>query len=205
MLDTSLESEEGGDLVFTQDDLTAQALVVVDVQKAFITGADAVPDHRQLQGAVEILLENARAANVPVIFLQNDGVPGAVDEPNSDGWQLFFPPGVHEAVVRKSGDNGFDGTGLEDMLRRHGVRSMAICGMLSEMCLAATTRAALEKGFTVILSHDGHATYDVPAGPGNSQAVPARMAARAAEWSLGDEIILLAAAGDVRFEAVRRA
>ncbi|MDA4806111.1 hypothetical protein NY486_09425, partial [Enterobacter hormaechei] len=71
-------------------------------------------------------------------------------------------------------------------------------------CLAATARAALEKGFAVILSHDGHATYDVPAGPGNSEAVPARLAARAAEWSLGDDIILLAAAGDIRFQKPRR-
>lgn len=190
-------------MAFTQDDKTAQALVVVDVQNAFITGTQAVPDHARLQVAVNVLLANARAAKVPVIFLQNDGSAGAVDEPNTDGWQLFFPQQAHEAVIRKSVDNGFDGTGLEDMLRALGVRSMAICGMLSEMCLAATARAALERGFAVILSNDGHATYDVPPGPGNSEAVPARLAARAAEWSLGDEIILLAAAGDIRFEAAR--
>jgi hypothetical protein len=44
----------------------------------------------------------------------------------------------------------------------------------------------------------------VPAGPGNSEAVPARLAARAAEWSLGDDIILLGAAGDIRFQTARR-
>lgn len=191
-------------MAFTKDEITAHALVIVDVQNAFITGAEAVPDSVQLQGAVKRLLENARAAKVPVVFLQNDGPAGAVDAPNTDGWQLFFPPESREAVIRKSRDNGFDGTGLENMLRAHGVRSMAICGMLSEMCLAATARAALEKGFAVILSHDGHATYDVPAGPGNSEAVPARLAARAAEWSLGDDIILLGAAGDIRFQTARR-
>ncbi|MCE3519089.1 isochorismatase family protein, partial [Escherichia coli] len=79
-------------MAFTQDEITAHALVIVDVQNAFITGAEAVPDCVQLQGAVKRLLENARAAKVPVVFLQNDGPAGAVDAPNTDGWQLFFPP-----------------------------------------------------------------------------------------------------------------
>jgi hypothetical protein len=41
---------------------------------------------------------------------------------------------------------------------------------------------------------------DVPAGPG-SESVPAAMAARAAEWSLGDEIRICASAHEVRFVA----
>lgn len=192
-------------MTFTEDEKTAQALVVVDVQNAFMTGAEAVPDHIRLQNAVKTLLGNARAAKVPVIFLQNDGPAGTVDEPNTDGWQLFFPSEARDAVIRKLQDNGFEGTKLKEVLRSHGVRSLAICGMLSEMCLAATARAALETGFAVILSHDGHATYDVPAGPGGSEAVPARMAVRAAEWSLGDEIVLLAAAGDIRFKPAKHA
>lgn len=54
-------------------------------------------------------------------------------------------------------------------------------------------------GYGVILPHDGHATYDVPSGPGGSEGVPAHLAARAAEWSLGDEVTLVASAGDVKF------
>ncbi|OCP38740.1 hypothetical protein [Ensifer sp. LC163] len=52
----------------------------------------------------------------------------------------------------------------------------------------------------MILAHDAHATYDVPPGPGGSERVPARMAARAAEWSLGDEIILVGTVDEIGFE-----
>jgi nicotinamidase-related amidase len=174
------------------------ALIVVDVQNAFVAGPDAVPGHARLVVMVEVLLAQARSAGAPVIFLQNDGPPGAVDEPSRPGWALYFSPRSHETVVRKARDDGFDGTDLDGILTALGVRNIAICGVLSEMCVAATAREAMQLGYGVLLPHDAHATYDVPAGPG-SESVPAAMAARAAEWSLGDEIRICASACEVRF------
>lgn len=178
---------------------TADALVVVDVQNAFVSGAEAVLGYARLLAAVAAMLENARASGVPVIFIQNDGPSGAVDEPHTSGWELHFTPRPGEHIVRKELDDGFDGTGLDDLLAASGVETVAICGMLSEMCLAATARTAMAIGYGVILPHDGHATYDVPPGPGGSPGVPAHLAARAAEWSLGDEVTIVASASDVRF------
>lgn len=178
------------------------ALIVVDVQNAFVSGAEAVPGHKLLVSTVGFLLAQARSANAPVIFLQNDGLAGAADEPFQPGWELFFPAQPCDKIVRKKKDNGFDGTGLHAILTGLDIRTIAICGMLSEMCLAATARAAMEHGYGVLLPHDAHATYDVPAGPG-SEGVPAATAARAAEWSLGDEINICASAHEVSFAASR--
>jgi nicotinamidase-related amidase len=176
------------------------ALIVVDVQNAFVTGPDAVPEHVRLVAMVKVLLAQARSAGAPIIFLQNDGPQGAVDEPSQPGWALYFSPRLHETVVRKERDDGFDGTNLDKILTALDVRNIVICGVLSEMCVAATAREAMRLGYGVLLPHDAHATYDVPAGPG-SESVPAAMAARAAEWSLGDEIRICASAVDVRFVA----
>jgi nicotinamidase-related amidase len=179
--------------------LPADALFVVDVQNAFVEGPDAVPGHATLRSMVELLLEKARSAWAPVIFLQNDGPAGAPDEPFQSGWKLYFSPQSGEVVIRKTGDDGFEGTDLDSILAALGVRELVISGVLSEMCVAATARAALQRDYGVLLPHDAHATYDVPAGPG-SQGVPAAMAARAAEWSLGDEVRICASARDVRFK-----
>jgi nicotinamidase-related amidase len=178
---------------------TADALIVVDVQVAFVSGVEAVPEHARLLTAIETLIAAARAAAVPVIFLQNDGEPGTADETHQPGWVLHFPPLAGESVVRKTADDGFDGTSLHDLLAASAVQTIALCGVQSEMCVAATARAAMQRGYNVILPHDGHATYDVPPGPGGSLKVPASMAARAAEWSLGDEITIPASSVDVRF------
>jgi streptothricin hydrolase len=37
---------------------------------------------------------------------------------------------------------------------------------MSEMCVSATARSALQRGIAVVLAHDAHATYDIPAMPG---------------------------------------
>jgi len=179
----------------------ADALLLVDVQCAFMEGDEAVPGHLALQQRIARLLGRARRAGVPVIFLQNDGAPGSPDAPHSAGWQLYFPPAPGEHVLFKTEDDGFLETRLQALLNELGARHLALCGMLSEMCLAATARAALQRGFGVLLPHDAHATYDVPPGPGGSPGVPAALAARAAEWSLGDEVQILANVDGVEFSA----
>jgi nicotinamidase-related amidase len=177
----------------------ADLLLLVDVQKAFVEGPHAVPGGERLKAAIGLLLQQARAASRPVLFLQNDGPEGAADAPHQPGWELYFSPLAGEAVLRKMADDGFDATELASLLEKSGARNIAMAGLLSEMCVAATARAAMARGYTVILPHDGHATYDVPPGPGDSPGVPAKMAARAAEWSLGDEVFIPASVRDVMF------
>jgi nicotinamidase-related amidase len=49
-------------------------------------------------------------------------------------------------VVAKRHDDGFDGTGLDDLLRGSSVDRVVIVGIQSEMCVAATARGALARG-----------------------------------------------------------
>ena len=178
-----------------------QALVIVDVQAAFVTGTHAVSDAEALLARIAGLLARAREAGSLVIHLQNDGRPGTDDEPGQPGWELQLPTAGTEPVIRKAHDDGFCGTSLAGALLGHQVRRLAVAGVMSEMCVSATARSALEKGFGVVLPHDAHATYDIPAAPGFGQAVPAAIVARVAEWALGDQIELVRRAEDVTFAA----
>jgi streptothricin hydrolase len=180
---------------------SVQALIVVDMQAAFASGEGAVPEAAGLLERVTDLLERARAAGALVVQLQNDGAPGTPDEPGTPGWELFLPAAERagEYVVRKTADDGFRQTGLAGILTGHSVRHLAVCGVMSEMCVSATVRSALDLGYHVVLPHDGHATYDIPAVAGLADAVPHAMVSRVAEWALGDEIDIIARAADVRF------
>ncbi|MFI1583650.1 isochorismatase family protein [Embleya sp. NPDC020630] len=188
----------------TQNVDAVSALIIVDVQVAFVTGEGAVPDAARVLDRVGALLTEARARGSLVVHLQNDGPVDADDETGSPGWELMLPvrPGPREVVIRKTEDDGFDGTSLAEVLATAEVAGVAVCGVMSEMCVGATARAALERGYRVVLPHDAHATYDIPAAPGISEAVPARMVSRVAEWALGDEVEIVPHAEDVVFTAV---
>lgn len=181
-----------------------QALLIVDVQKAFVTGDDAAPASGQLLVNLSDLLERARQTGALVVHLQNDGPPGAVDEPGQPGWELYFQTAEssREVVIRKLKDNGFDGTTLDEILRQQGVGRVCVVGVMSEMCVLATARAALDRKFGVVMPHDGHATFDIGPAPGTTEGVPAAMASRVAEWALGDEVEIIAHTTDVRFDSI---
>jgi nicotinamidase-related amidase len=185
----------------------ADALVVVDIQAAFVSGPKAVPGAPALLENIRLLICRARATGALVVHLQNDGPDGALDEPGTPGWELSLPvqQGDTEFVVRKTKDDGFDGTGLNERLRQYDVDRLVVCGVQSEMCVGATARGALERGYRVILPHDAHGTYDIPAVDGLAERVPAHHVARVAEWALGDGVEILAHARDVEFiELARR-
>lgn len=179
--------------------LEVQCLILVDLQRALVEGDSAVPSARTLLAAVNQQLASARAAGAMVIHLQNDGAEGAPDAPGEWGWEMAITPAADEPVVRKQKDDGFDGTDLALLLSERSVSSLSVCGVMSEMCVAATAREALQLGHDVVLAHDSHATYDVPALLPGEADVPASLAARAAEWSLGDTIVIAEGASEVRF------
>ncbi|MER7951238.1 isochorismatase family protein [Streptomyces sp. NPDC096079] len=187
----------------TQRAEPVDALIVVDVQSAFVTGDGAVPAAERLVHRTAELLERARRDGAFVVHLQNDGPPGAEDEPHTAGWELHHPvkPGPTEVVIRKPYDDGFEDTDLGDVLAGAGVRAVAVCGVMSEMCVQATARTALALDYRVVVPHDAHATQDIPAVPGVAEAVPAATVSRVAAYALGSDAETVVATADVTFTA----
>ena len=162
------------------------ALLVIDAQMNLLDGPRAVPSAPKTTSHITELLAAARNAGALVVHLQNDGQTGAPDDPDSPGWAIHpaAEPRSNEPLLRKSGDDGFEGTDLEMLLREAGVHRLAVAGLLSEMCVSSTIRAAFAHGFQVVLVSDAHATYDL-------QEIPAEVVSRVAEHALGDQVELL--------------
>jgi nicotinamidase-related amidase len=76
------------------------------------------------------------------------------------GWRIH--PGVKpepgELVIEKTASDGFYDTSLQSELDHFGVKRLIICGLQTEFCVDATCRAALSRGFEVVLAADGHTT-----------------------------------------------
>jgi nicotinamidase-related amidase len=73
-------------------------------------------------------------------------------------------PADGEQVIRKHFPNSFRDTALLEHLRRTGVQELVIAGMMTHMCIDATTRAASDLGFTCFLAHDACATRGLAFG-----------------------------------------
>src|SRR5690242_11954483 len=96
------------------------ALVLIDAQQGLLEGETAIPEAAGLLNRLVMLLAAARSAGTLIIHLQNDGAPGALDEPGKPGWFIHpkVTPAPGEVVLRKTCDDGFEETELEEVLGR---------------------------------------------------------------------------------------
>ncbi|WP_211454261.1 cysteine hydrolase family protein [Collimonas antrihumi] len=141
------------------------ALLVIDVQHGLF---DQTPRPFEAEAVIErinTLTAKARAAEVPVIFIQHE----ASDiEYNSADWQLQRGLQVKEGDVklRKNTPDSFLRTELEALLASWHTEQVVICGYASEFCVDTTTRRAAALGYPVMLVSDAHTTHDKPHATG---------------------------------------
>lgn len=163
------------------------ALLVVDVQNDFChsEGGLAVggSDMTLIQAAIPRLCDLIRAAHaggVFVVFLRIVQSPTS----NSDAWlalePLDGPPLVvegewgaeyfdglpHDCMnveVVKHRHSAFVGTGLDELLRSRGIRTLVLGGVATNVCVEGTAREAADRDYYVVLAHDacGAARADV--------------------------------------------
>ena len=134
------------------------ALLVIDVQEGLCEGAGAAWQTPQLIARINALAGAARAASVPVVWIQHE----AQDElqHGSRAWQLAdgLQAEADDLRVRKTTPDSFNRTPLEALLRERGIDQLIVCGMHTEFCVDTTCRRALALGWPVLLAEDGHSS-----------------------------------------------
>jgi nicotinamidase-related amidase len=142
------------------------ALLLVDIQNEYFEGGAMV-----LEGSAEAaiqarhLLTCFRHNHLPAVFIQH--VAASADASSfasgSRGVALYssIRPLPGEPVITKHHPNGFRETRLLDVLQGYKVERLVICGMMTHMCIDATTRAAADLGFRCIIAADACATRDL--------------------------------------------
>jgi nicotinamidase-related amidase len=163
------------------------ALIVIDIQNDYFPGG-----RMELEGSPEAsaqaakLLERFRARGLPLVHIQHvSNRPGAsFFLPDSEGVNIHasVAPRAGETVLQKHFPNSFRGTRLLEHLRAEGADHLVIAGMMTRMCVDATTRAAFDLGFSCSLAHDACATRALAFG---AQRVPAAQVHAAFVAALG--------------------
>lgn len=133
------------------------AVLVIDVQQALCEGPGAVHDGPGTIARINTVTQRARAAGVPVVFIQHESPTGELVF-QSAGWQLTrgLKAEPADARVRKTTPDSFLRTDLPAMLAAQGIEQLVVCGMHTEFCVDTTTRRALALGYPVTLVADAH-------------------------------------------------
>jgi len=151
------------------------ALILVDIQNDYFEGGKWPVDKMQEVSAnAARLLEHARTKSHAIIHVHHE-IPGD-DAP-------FFQPGtpgaeIHTSVAPKEGEpvilkhkaNSFHDTSLHQDLEAKGITDVVICGAMSQMCIDATARAAVDFGYSVTVVEDACGAKEQAF---NNQEVPA--------------------------------
>lgn len=136
---------------------TGIVVLVIDMQQGLCEGEGAAHDCPGTITRINLVTGKARAAGVPVVFVQHESGPGYLAH-GTAAWQLAQGLVVHagDERIRKTTPDAFLNTALPAWLNAHGVRQLVVCGMHTEFCVDTTTRRALALGYPVVLVADGH-------------------------------------------------
>lgn len=135
------------------------ALLIVDIQNDYFPGgALEVPGSVAAGERAAALLAAFRQRRLPVVQVRHVATqPGATFFlPDTPGAEIHacVAPQQGEPVIVKHFPNSFRDTPLLDHLKNLGVGRLAICGMMTQMCIDATTRAARDLGFQCLVAAD---------------------------------------------------
>ncbi|HET9221811.1 MAG TPA: cysteine hydrolase family protein [Roseiflexaceae bacterium] len=138
------------------------ALLVIDVQNGMFAEDDPVYLGNSLLATIGDLISKARAADVPVIYVQHHGGPGHPLQPGSDAWRIHpaIAPVEGELIVGKREPDAFFETTLQQELASRNIRKLIITGIQTELCVDTTCRRAASLDYEIILVADGHSTWD---------------------------------------------
>jgi len=141
----------------TLTDRPATALLVIDVQNDVVGEAyerDAVV------GRIHDLVEKARAAKTPVVWVQHHAEDDLVT--GTEGWRIVaeLEPAADESIVQKEYGDAFEGTDLEEVLARLGVGRLVVSGAETDACIRSTIHGAFTRGYDTTLVGDAHTAGD---------------------------------------------
>lgn len=139
------------------------ALIVIDMQVGLLDGG---PKH-DLAGVIDRINKLAaalRAHGGRVIWIQHCGPAGTAFEPGQPAWH-FLPElrrDDSDIVVRKTLNDAFAGSDLQERLQQLGVERVLIAGWAADFCVDATLRSAVSRNYDVVAVSDAHTLADRP-------------------------------------------
>lgn len=153
------------------------ALIVVDMQEDFVNPGNpmCVPEAYRQVPRIKTLIEGCRELGIPVLFTEHSIAEdcaadfyefwepiasGAIKEgmPATRVYRGLDPQPTDRIINVKHTYDSFAGTDLDYVLRSRGVKTVIICGTLTNFCCESTARTAYFLNYHVVFGSDVNAT-----------------------------------------------
>lgn len=152
-----------------------KALLIIDIQNDYFSkGKMPLVGSEEASRNAKYVLDKFRSDKLPIIHIQHiaTGPSATFFLHGTTGMEIHksVSPLEEEKIIIKHYPNSFRNTELLEFLRFIKVTDLVICGMMTHMCVDATTRAAKDFGFNCVVIGDACATKDLEV---NGQTVKA--------------------------------
>jgi nicotinamidase-related amidase len=153
--------------------LAESTLVLIDCQNTYTGGVMELEGVQEALDEVEVLLDRARSAGIPIIHIQHDDGPGSLYDIDGDSGAIVPRVAPHngEPVVVKNYPNSFVQTDFDDILKTANASNLVLAGFMTHMCVNSTARGAFNLGYAPTVVAAATATRALP-GVGDA-TVPA--------------------------------
>ncbi|QBQ41787.1 cysteine hydrolase [Sphingobacterium psychroaquaticum] len=147
--------------------MSKQALIIIDIQNDYFeNGALELVNPIEASLNAGKVLEHFRKNNLPIAHIQHISANPAespVFVEGTSGAEIHenVKPLAEEKVFQKFYPNSFRETGLGEYLKENEVTEVIITGMMTHMCVDATTRAAFDFGYKCTVLGDTCASRDL--------------------------------------------
>ncbi len=135
------------------------ALLLIDLQKGIFTLKNPVYNENALLGSLKRLTALAREHGVKLVYTQHEN--GTFLKWGTQGWEIVdeLKPLEGDALIAKKHPGVFTDTVLPQLLADWGIKTLLVCGLITNGCVRDACLQALERGFDVALFTDAHSTF----------------------------------------------
>lgn len=147
------------------------ALVVIDFQNEYFTGRMPIPDGMKALENTQRLIKFADKEKIQVIHVQHIAPDGAAVFAKNGKTVDFHPlmkPRPQDKLVQKTTVSVFASTDLDAQLKKAGVKTLIITGLMTHACVAGAARDAAPLGYDVVVASDASATRAITRADGSS-------------------------------------
>jgi len=94
-------------------------------------------------------------------FIGEDGPMGRILVRGEAGHDIIpeLYPALGEPIIDKPGKGAFYQTDLQLILQNHGIKTLIVCGVTTEVCVTTTVREANDRGYECIIPADCVGSY----------------------------------------------